>query len=112
MRKWRVLVVAAALSASAFAAETLTGVIGDDMCAGDHKHMGGTDAMKCTDDCIKTMGAKYALIVGTEAYILSDQAKAAKFMGKKVAVTGDVGSTMQGTVKVKTLTVAKIAPAK
>jgi hypothetical protein len=111
MRNWQVLILAAASGLSAHAAVTLTGVIGDDMCAGDHKTMGGTDAMKCTADCIKTMGAKYALVVGKEAYILSDQAAAAKFSGKKVTVTGDEGTTKQGAVTVKTLTVKSIAPA-
>jgi hypothetical protein len=115
-RQWHVLTIAAVLAVSANAAVSLTGVVGDDMCAGDHKRMGGTDAMKCTDDCVKTMGAKYALIVsgkdGNDVYLLSDQTAGAKYIGKNVTVTGDLMQRTNGTVLTKTITVKSIAPAK
>jgi len=112
MRKVAVLIATVGLSLAAAAPVYLTGVISDDMCSGDHKHMGGTDPMKCTAECIKEMGAKYALIVGTDAYVLSDQSAAAKFSGQKVTVTGDVATSTQGKTTSKSLAVKSIAPAK
>ena len=93
MTKWAVLIAAAGLCVSANAAVTLTGVVGDDMCGMDHKKMGGTDAAKCAAECAKGMGAKYSLVVGTDQYLLSDQAAGVKYIGKKVTVTGDVTTT-------------------
>jgi len=82
------------------------------MCAGDHKRMGGTDAMKCTAECVKGMGAKYALIVGTDVYEFADQKKAAKFVGKKVTVEGEVNTTTTGKNTVKTINAKSISPTK
>jgi hypothetical protein len=104
MRFCALALLTAGLCLAADAPTTLTGVIGDDMCDGDHKAMGGTDAQKCTDECIKTMHAKYALWVGKDVYNLSDQKKPAQFVGKKVSVTG----TLNG----KDLAVQSIKPAK
>lgn len=112
MRKWLILIAAAGLCLAADSPVSLTGVVGDDMCAGDHKKMGGTDAMKCTEECVKEMHAKYALIVGTDAYELADQKAAAKYAGKKVTVTGEVTSTTEGKVTTKTLNAKYIKPAK
>jgi hypothetical protein len=113
MGKWRVLIAALGLCVAANAAKTFTGVVGDDMCAGDHQRMdGAADPMKCIAECVKGMGAKYALVVGTEAYILSDQAGAAKFLGKKVTVKGDLVTTTAKGVVEKSLTVKSIAAAK
>lgn len=84
--------------------KTLTGTIGDNMCKGDHSAMHGTDAAKCTRDCVKSMGAKYALWVDKDVYTLSDQTAAAKFAGKKVTVTGDVSGT---DIAVKSIKAAK-----
>src|SRR5580704_3398482 len=53
MGKCLVLIAAAGLCLAADAPVSLTGVIGDDMCSGDHKKMGGTDATKCTMECVK-----------------------------------------------------------
>jgi len=108
MRKTALLLAFAGLCLAADKPETLTGVIGDDMCNGDHKSMGETDPVKCTDECIKTMHAKYALWVGKDVYVLSDQKAPAKYVGKKVTVTGKV--TTEG--KEKTLQVKSLAPAK
>lgn len=107
MRICAFFLATASLCFTADAPRTYTGTIEDDMCGGDHKHMGGTDAAKCTAECVKSMGAKYALITDVggkkEAYVLSDQKKAAKFANKNVSVTG----TLSG----KTLTAKSIAPA-
>ena len=112
MRTWLLTIALAGVCLAAGAPVSLTGVVGDDMCSGDHKKMGGTDAMKCTMDCVKSMGAKYALIVGDDVYELSDQKAGAKYTGKKVTVKGEVTSTTNGTVTVKTLHVKSIAAAK
>ena len=108
MRNCLLLLAVAGLSFAADAPKTLTGVVGDDMCNGDHKAMDGTDPVKCTNDCIKSMHAKYALWVGKDVYVLSDQKTPAKFAGKKVTVTGAV--TTEG--KEMHLDVKSIAPAK
>jgi hypothetical protein len=108
MRRCVLLLAVAGLCLAADAPKTLTGVIGDDMCNGDHKSMGGTDAVKCTEECVKSMHAKYALWVGKDVYILSDQKAPAKYVGKKVTVTGPV--TTDG--KEKTLQVKSLVPAK
>jgi hypothetical protein len=97
------LLLAAVGLCAADAPTTLTGTIGDDMCEGDHKAMNGTDPAKCTADCIKGMHAKYALWVGKDIYILSDQKTPEKYAGKKVTVTG----TLNG----KDLQVTSIQPA-
>ena len=80
----------AGLSLAADAPKTFTGTVGDDMCKGDHATMQGTDPVKCTHECVKQMGARYALWVDSNVYILSDQKAAEKFAGKKVTVTGDL----------------------
>ncbi len=88
----------------AFAADTFTGTITDDMCSNTHADMKmGSDA-KCVTECVKTMNAKYALYDGKNTYVLSDQKSPAKFAGQKVTVTG----TLNG----KTLKVAHIAAAR
>ena len=101
MRICALLLAAAGLCIAA--PMSLTGIVGDDMCNGDHKTMGGTDAVKCTAECIGTMHAKYALWVGKDSYVLSDQKKPAQYVGKKVTVTG----TLNG----KELQVKSIKPA-
>src|SRR5215469_8204222 len=85
MKKMAVLLACAGLSLAA-ETKTLTGTIGDNMCKGDHAAMSGTDPVKCTKECVKTMGAAYALWVDKDVYTLSDQGAAAKFAGKKVTV--------------------------
>ena len=100
----RTIALGFAALAMAYAADTFTGTITDDMCAKDHATMKmGSDA-KCAAECVKTMNAKYALSDGTNLYILSDQKSPAKFAGQKVTVTG----TLNG----KTIKVDRIAPAK
>ena len=105
------MISSAGLSMAADAPKTFTGIVGDDMCEGDHKTMGGTDAAKCTAECIKSMKAKYALWVGKDVYVLSDQTTPAKYAGKKVTVTGTV-ILPTGKETDKTLHVVSIKPAK
>ena len=90
----------------------MTGIVGDDMCGSDHKKMGGTDAAKCAADCAKSMGAKYALVVGSDEYVLSDQKAGVKWVGKKVTVTGDVTTTGTGKDTVKSINVKSVTAAK
>ena len=95
---------------AADAPKSYTGIVGDDMCNGDHKTMGGTDAAKCTAECVQSMKAKYALWVGKDIYVLSDQTAPAKYAGKRVTVTGTViPPGAKGADKV--LQVKSIAPA-
>jgi hypothetical protein len=98
------LLLGAGLCLAADAPKSYTGIIGDDMCAGDHKKMGGTDPAKCTTECNKDMSAKYVLLVDKDVYVLSDQKSPAKYAGKKVTVTG----TLSG----KELQVKSISPAR
>jgi hypothetical protein len=112
MTKWLIAFVATGLCLAAGSPVTLTGVVGDDMCGGDHKRMGGTDAMKCTEECVKSMGAKLALIVGSDVYEFSDQKKAAKFIGKKVTVKGEVTTSTEGKMTVKSIEAKSISAAK
>lgn len=102
----RIIVMIVACSALLFGAEKYTGVITDNMCGGDHKSMNmGPDA-KCTTECVKSMGGKYALWDGKTAWVLSDQKGAEKFAAKKVVVTGTADAAG------KTLHVDSIAAAK
>ena len=80
------------LTAAASAADGVaqyTGVITDKMCAAKHA-MGITPDSKCVRDCVKTDPKKwkYALLVGNEMYVLSDQQTPEKFAAQKVKVTG------------------------
>ena len=75
---------------------TMTGVVSDAMCAGNHN---GKDAAKCTAACVGK-GSKYALVVGDRVITLdgAPDADIAKLAGQKATVTG----TMAGkdTMKV------------
>jgi len=64
MRICALLLAAVGLCAAADAPTSFTGIVGDDMCNGDHKAMGGTDPVKCTDDCMKFVGKKVT-VTGT-----------------------------------------------
>ena len=85
------LLAAASLLAAADAPKKFTGIVGDNMCKGDHANMQqGTTPEKCTRECVEEMGARYALWVGKDVYILSDPKSADKFAGRKVIVTGNL----------------------
>ncbi len=90
-------------STAAFAAQTLTGVVTDDMCGKKHMVPGKSDA-ECIRMCIKA-GSKYALQAGDKLYTLSgDEKQFEGFAGKKVTISGDING--------KTLAVKSIAAAK
>jgi hypothetical protein len=88
------------------ATQTLKGVVSDSMC-GAH-HPAGRNATACTRGCVKK-GASYALVVGTDVYVLKGESKKAtaelyKLAGKTASVSGDVNGT---TVEVKSVKPAK-----
>lgn len=79
----------AAAAAAADKVQTYTGVITETMCGARHT-MGISPDAKCVRDCIKMDPKKwkYALLVGNEMYVLSDQQTPEKFAAQKVKVTG------------------------
>lgn len=103
MKFCALLAATAALCAAAGGPKQYKGVITDDMCSGDHKMMGGTDAAKCTIECVKTMHAKYVLKSGRKIWLLSDQTTPEQYAGRKVVVTGIING--------KQIQVASISPA-
>ena len=89
MTKLASVLFGCALLASAANQQTFTGVITDTMCGKDHAMMKVTPDSKCVLDCVKhDKAVKYALLVGTNVYVLSDQKTPDQFAGKKVTVTG------------------------
>jgi len=87
--------------------QTYTGVITDTMCGAKH-NMGITPDSKCVRECVKSDPKKwkYALLVGNELYILSDQQTPERFAAQKVRVTGTLFE------KTRILKVEKIEAAK
>jgi len=83
------LILGAALLAAANKPQTFTGVITDTMCGAKHI-MGIKPDDKCVRECVKMDPKKwkYALLVGSEMYVLSDQQTPEKFAAQKVKVTG------------------------
>jgi hypothetical protein len=82
------LLFCAALLAAAEKPQTFTGVITDTMCGVKH-NMGITPDEKCVRECVKMDSkTKYALLVGKDVYVLSDQQSPEKFAAQKVTVTG------------------------
>ncbi len=99
------LILGAALLAAADKPQTFTGVITDTMCGAKHT-MGITPDDKCVRECVKMDAkTKYALLVGKEVYVLSDQQTPEKFAAQKVTVTGTLFE------KTKVLKVDKIEAA-
>ncbi len=96
-------VLSAGLLAAAAAPQSFTGVITDTMCGANHKPMNVSPDSKCVLECVKH-GSKYALLVGNNVYILSDQKTPEKFAAQKVKVTGALNE------KTKILSVNKIEP--
>ena len=83
------LIFGTALLAAAEKPKTFTGVITDTMCGAKHT-MGITPDAKCVRECVKMdpKTTKYALLVGKDIYLLSDQQTPEKFAAQKVIVTG------------------------
>ncbi len=96
-------VLSAGLLAAAAGPQSFTGVITDTMCGANHKPMNVTPDSKCVLECVKH-GSKYALLVGNNVYVLSDQQSPEKFAAQKVKVTGALNA------KTKILRVDKIEP--
>ena len=95
-------VLSAGLLAAAAGPQTFNGVITDTMCGANHKPMNVTPDSKCVLECVKKHGSKYALLVGANVYVLSDQQTPEKFAARKVKVTGALNE------KTKILKVDKI----
>lgn len=87
--------------------QTYTGVITDTMCGANHAAMGVKPDAKCVLECVKSdpKSNKYALLVGSNVYVLSDQQTPEKFAAQKVTVTGTLFA------KTKILKVDKIEAA-
>ena len=86
MKKIATMLLSGALMASA---AQFTGIVTDTMCGADHKHMGVSPDDKCVRECVKAdKKVKYALLVGKDVYVLSDQQTPGKFAGRKVKVNG------------------------
>ncbi len=100
------LIFGSALLAAADKPQTFTGVITDTMCGAKHT-MGITPDDKCVRECVKLdpKKTKYALPVGDQIYVLSDQETPEKFAAQKVTVTGTLFE------KTKVLKVDKIEAA-
>jgi hypothetical protein len=99
-----VLIGLASLSATQ-SAQTFTGVINDDMCAGvghERMRMGPTDA-ECVTACVAYHDSKYVLEDGKTVYALSDQRTPAAFAAQKVRVVGTLDTAT------RTITVESIA---
>jgi type 1 fimbria pilin len=101
------LFAAAALSAAAPPAKTmtLTGKVGDAMCGVTHMVKG--DDAACTRTCVKG-GAEYALIVKDKVYTLKADAK----LKSRLDTFADQNVTVTGTQKGSTIDVASVKPAK
>ena len=82
--------------------ETLSGTVTDTMCGMKHIIH---NLKKCPVNCVKTMGAKYALVTGDRTYTLEGkEGEVEKLSGERAQVTG----TVQGsTIQVKSVAAAK-----
>jgi hypothetical protein len=94
MRRCTLLLVVAGLCFGDEPPKTFIGMIHDNRCVGPN----------CATQCPITKGPKYTLQSGDEAWILSDQKTPAKYVGRKVIVTG--------TIAGHTLKVSSISPAR
>jgi len=85
----RSFICCSALLAATGKPQTFTGVITDTMCGAKHT-MGIAPDGKCVRECVKMNPKKwkYALLVGSDIYVLSDQQIPEKFAAQKVRVTG------------------------
>ena len=95
MKACALLVAFAGLCMAGGTSRTFTGVIHDNRCVGPN----------CARQCPITKDPKYTLQSGDEAWVLSDQKAPARYVGKRVIVTGTLGRDNK-------LIVSSIAPAK
>jgi hypothetical protein len=82
MKWFAVLLTVAGLCAAAPANRTLTGVIYDNRCS---------DGV-CAAQCPVSRTPKYTLQTDTDGWLLTDQKTPAKYLGKRVTVTGHAAS--------------------
>ena len=83
------LVFAAVAASAAEEVQTYTGIFTETMCGAKHT-MGISPDEKCVRECVRMDPKKwkYALLVGSNPYVLSDQQTPEKFAARKVKVTG------------------------
>lgn len=83
------LVFAAVAASAAERVQTYTGIVTETMCGARHT-MGVSPDEKCVRECVRMDPKKwkYALLVGSDLYVLSDQQTPEKFAARKVKVTG------------------------
>ena len=83
------LFLATTLLGAAEQSKTFTGIITDTMCGAKHTMQISPDE-KCVRECVRMdpTKCKYALVVGSEVFVLSDQKTPENFAAKKVKVTG------------------------
>jgi hypothetical protein len=109
MRAMTVIVAAALLTGAAPAApsKVFNGFVTDTMCGRDHASMKNSPDAKCVRDCVGDGRTyKYALLVGEQMYVLSDQETPAKFAAQQVEVTG-VLYPKTGIIKVESIRAMK-----
>jgi len=94
-KRCALFLVAAGLCFGGTVVKTFTGVIHDNRCVGPN----------CATQCPINKGPKYTLQSGDEAWVLSDQKTPARFVGRKVIVTGMIEAD-------KKLKVTSIVPAR
>jgi hypothetical protein len=87
------------LSASTAFAETLKGMINDEMCATKHKPGNAAD-MECAKKCVKG-GSPAVLVVGDKVYKIDNQDAVKDHIGDTVTVTGKVTGDTIHISKVK-----------
>ena len=94
--KWAaVFLVTAGFCLGEQAPKTFIGVVHDNRCVGPN----------CATQCPVTKGPTYTLQSGEEGWVLSDQKTPARYVGRKVVVTGTVDADNK-------LKVISIAPAR
>jgi hypothetical protein len=86
-------------TASAFA-ESLTGVVSDEMCSKNTAKAASPEHAACAQKCIKG-GSDPVLVVGSKVYKFSDPAKMANYAGKKITVDGSVADNTITVASVK-----------
>jgi len=85
-------------TASAFA-ESLTGVVSDEMCSKNTAKASSPDHAACAAKCIKG-GSDPVLVVGDKVYKFAEPTKMASYAGQKI--------TVDGTLADNTITVASV----
>lgn len=94
------LLLVLTFSASMVMASKLTGVIVEDKCGAKHK--AGTEAdVACIKSCV-AKGAKLALLVGDDLFVITNPEKATGHEGHQVIVEGKENK------EAKTITISKI----